>query len=214
MEKPQIDDLRRVETGAVERRAIPGTVECRADEDGAGTIAGYAAVTGKETVIMGWYDFREVIVAGAFKEALGRDDVRALFNHDPNLLLGRSRGAASDTLRLKEDKKGLHYEVDLPDTAAANDVRTLIQRGDVSGSSFAFTVQEEEWDDTEVKSGKLPLRRITKVELFDVSPVTYPAYPQTSVSARSKAQAIGTAHGVAARTAARAAMDQARAWAP
>lgn len=169
-----------------ERRSVRGAIEFREDGDAA-AISGYAAVFDKETVIGGGsWGFREVIAPTAFDEAIERDDVRALFNHNPDILLGRTK---SGTLRLDVDKKGLKYDVDLPDTAAAKDVRTLIKRGDVSGSSFAFRVDEDEWDESDAKKGKLPLRRILRAELFDVSPVTYPAYPQTSVSARSKAQA-------------------------
>lgn len=169
-----------------ERRAVKGKIELRAHDAGA-TISGYAAVFNKETIIGGGtWGFREQLAPGAFDTAIKDDDVRALFNHDPNYLLGRTE---SGTLRLSVDKKGLKYDVDLPDTAQARDVRTLIQRGDVSGSSFGFTVDEDDWDETEVKKGKLPLRTIRKVSLWDVSPVTYPAYPQTSVSARSKAEA-------------------------
>lgn len=170
-----------------ERRSRLETLEFREAEDGA-SIAGYAAVFNKETVIGGdVWGFREKIAPSAFDEAIGRDDVRALFNHDPNVLLGRT---TNDTLRLSIDKRGLKYEVDLPDTAAARDVRTLIKRGDVTGSSFAFRVDEDEWDETPIKKGGLPIRTILRAELFDVSPVTYPAYPQTSVSARSKVQAM------------------------
>lgn len=170
-----------------------GRVELRAGnaaEGSIGSIEGVAAVVGKETVIgSGFYAFREVIMPGAFKDAVKSDDVRALFNHDPNLLLGRT---ASQTLRVREDKSGLRYDVDLPDTVTGRDVQTLIRRGDVSGSSFAFTVDEadEEWDDTEIKNGKLPLRKVNRIStLYDVSPVTYPAYPTTSVSARSLSRA-------------------------
>lgn len=205
-----------------ERRATLEPVEFReADQP---TLSGYAALFQKETVIGGLWGWREVIASGAFTEALERpDDVRALFNHNPDILLGRTK---SGTLTLGIDKKGLNYQVDLPDTASARDVRTLIKRGDVTGSSFAFRVEEDEWDDSEVKKGKLPLRTITKVELFDVSPVTYPAYPQTSVTARSKAQAaleqIPSSDGppsidaeaVAVRAEARAAVERARAWVP
>lgn len=191
-----------------ERRAMREPLEFR-EADGKTTIAGYAAVFNRETVIGGGtWGFREQIAPGAFDEALGRDDVRALFNHNPDILLGRT---ASGTLRLSVDKKGLRYEVDLPDTAQARDVRTLIQRGDVSGSSFAFRVEDEgaQWDETEVKKGKLPLRTITRAELFDVSPVTYPAYPQTSVSARSKAcEAVETAKVEAERREAAKPADQ------
>lgn len=180
-----------IELPLVERRAIASPVECRAEADGAGKIAGYAAVTERETVIdLGFFAFREKIAKGAFKDAIQNDDVRALFNHDPNYVLGRN---TNDTLRLKEDGTGLRYEADIPDTQAARDVRTLIQRGDVSGSSFAFTVEDDDdiWDDSEVKKGKLPLRTIRKVTLYDVSPVTYPAYEGTSVSARSRTKMEG-----------------------
>jgi HK97 family phage prohead protease len=177
---------RPVELPLVERRAVAMPVECRTEADGAGKITGYAAVTERETVIdLGFFAFREKIAKGAFKDAIKNDDVRALFNHDPNFVLGRN---TNGTLRLKEDDQGLRYEADTPDTQAARDVRTLIARGDVSGSSFAFTVENDDdvWDDSEVKKGKLPLRTIRKVSLYDVSPVTYPAYEGTSVSARSR----------------------------
>ena len=193
-----------------ERRGLTESVECRDTESGA-TISGYAAVFNKETVIGGAWGFREQVDPHAFDDAIGRDDVRALFNHDPNFLLGRTK---SGTLRLKVDKKGLRYEVDLPDTAQARDVRELIRRGDVSGSSFGFSVEGDEWDEAQVKAGKLPLRTLTKLALFDVSPVTYPAYPQTSVSARSKAQSLVEAEAIAVRQrlAVRVKVERARAW--
>jgi len=171
---------------AEERRVMTDRITYR-ETDGGATISGYAAVFNSETTIGGgFFGFREIIAPGAFTDAIPRDDVRALFNHDPNMLLGRT---VSGTLTLSQDKRGLKYAVDLPDTAAARDVRTLIKRGDVSGSSFGFIVTEDDWDESEVKAGKLPLRTIRSVELYDVSPVTYPAYPKTSVSARSRAQA-------------------------
>ncbi len=185
-------EQRAADTDHEERRVVTGHVELRAGTaDGSiGTIEGVASVVGQETVIgSGFWAFREMIMPGAFKDAVKSDDVRALFNHDPNLLLGRT---ASKTLRIKEDKSGLRYVNDLPDTATGRDVQTLIKRGDVNGSSFAFTVDQadEEWDESEVKGGKLPLRKILRIsKLYDVSPVTYPAYPTTSVSARSRAKA-------------------------
>ena len=209
-----------------ERRARTEALEFRESEEAA-TISGYAAVYNQETVIGGMFGFREQIAPGAFDDALKNDDVRALFNHDPNLLLGRT---SSGTLRLSSDKRGLKYEVDLPDTAAAQDVRKLIKRGDVNGSSFGFTVDDDDWDESEVKKGKLPLRTITKASLWDVSPVTYPAYPQTSVTARSKAQSIAETEAsvkaeaaakaeaektpeIVAREQLRALVDKAKAWA-
>jgi hypothetical protein len=165
-----------------EKRTIVSPVELRADEGQPTKLAGYAAVFNEETVIGDW--FREVILPGAFAAAITRDDVRAAFNHEPNLVLGRTKAG---TLRLREDDKGLVYEVDPPDTSYARDLMVSVARGDVSQSSFMFDVTGEAWDYPEAKSGQLPLRKITGVKLYDVSPVTYPAYEGTSVSARAMA---------------------------
>jgi HK97 family phage prohead protease len=210
--------------GERERRTLSGTVEFRKQEDGPGTIVGYAALFNEETVIGRYYGFREVIAPGAFAAAIKNDDVRALFNHNADIVLGRNKIAK--TLRLDEDKKGLRYEVDLPDTVAAGDVRKLIERGDVSGSSFAFTIEsddDEAWDYEPVKKGQLPIRTIKRVSLYDVSPVTYPAYEGTSISARSEdrvkeARALAAAadaakpDAVKALAALRQQVDQAKAW--
>ena len=149
-----------------------------------GSVVGLAAVFDKVTTIGGTFGFRETISPHAFDRALQRpDDVRALWNHNADLLLGRT---SSGTLRLSKTAAGLRYEVDLPETAVARDVAALIKRGDVTGSSFGFRVLKDRWDERGVATGKLPLRIVTDVELWDVSPVTYPAYPQTSVSARTR----------------------------
>lgn len=162
-----------------ERRGIDEIVTLRTD--GEPTVSGYAALYNTETVIAGF--FRERIAPGAFKSALaGEDDVRALFNHDSNIVLGRTK---SGTLKLSDTKKGLRYDIELnPDDPEAMSVRAKIRRGDVSGSSFGFIVLGEEWQEPKDKRD-LPLRTITEMELFDVSPVTFPAYPQTSVTART-----------------------------
>lgn len=171
----------------IERRGVgePVKVEVRAEGD-APMVSGYAALFNEETVIAGF--FREKIAPGAFAGAVKSDDVRALFNHDPNYVLGRTK---NNTLTLKEDGRGLFYDVTLnPDDPDAMSVRAKIQRGDVSGSSFGFTVEEEKWQEPAKNSRELPLRTILKASLFDVSPVTYPAYPTTTVSARSTAESI------------------------
>lgn len=188
----------------LERRIVNGRLEAR----GAGetrTLSGLAAVFGRETVIGPW--FREVIQPGAFTESIAQDDVRALFNHDPNLVLGRN---VSGTLTLSEDADGLRYDVTPPDTTYARDLMVVVDRGDVSQSSFAFEVPDggDEWNYDELKAGKLPLRTITKARLYDVSPVTYPAYTDTTVSARAQ-QMAGPA-AAADRLAAAQAVDGAR----
>ena len=169
-----------------ELRLLTGLkVEKREDgEDYIPKITGYAAVFDSETVIGGReWGFREKIAKGAFTEALRTSDVRALFNHDEEYVLGRTK---SGTLRLMEDERGLKVEIDPPDTQDAKDLIKRMQRGDIDQMSFAFTMEGgvQTWDET----GDMPLRIIEKVgELLDVSVVTYPAYPETEAAARSLA---------------------------
>lgn len=168
-----------------EKRTHAGAVEVRKRDDALPTLRGYAAVFGKETVIGGY--FRELIEPGAFDWALSRpDDVRAQFNHDSNFVLGRT---AAGTLRLAVDDVGLAYEIDLPETTYARDLAASVERGDVSQSSFMFEIVSESWDYPPRSSGELPLRRILDVKLYDVAPVTFPAYAETTVSARAMQQA-------------------------
>lgn len=157
------------------RGGIPA--EFRADEDGV-KVSGYAAVFNQETDICGC--FREVIAPGAFKDALTRDDVVFLINHD-GLPLARTRAG---TLTLTEDDRGLKMESHLD--ASDPDVARIIpkmKRGDLDKMSFAFTAVRQEWDETE----EIPLRTIHEAELFDVSIVTSPAYEDTDIGLRSLA---------------------------
>jgi len=192
-----------------ERRVFDAPVEARmGEDDGARRLSGYAALYNTEARIGRM--FREVLETGAFRAAVDRgDDVRALFNHDANFVLGRS---LSGTLTLTDDERGLRYDVALPDTQTARDLWTSVQRGDISQSSFAFTVDAEEWRDM---SSEMPLRVVKSVRLYDVSPVTYPAYAETSVAARSQAAAFQCAQreaGRAQRETRRAAMQTVGAW--
>lgn len=153
-------------------------IELRVSDDEKPKITGYAAKYGKWSLDLG--GFTERIRAGAFDEALEKCDVRALKNHDPNLLLGRS---SSGTLRLETNSVGLGFEIDPPDTNTGRDTVEEIRRKDITGCSFAFTILEEDWKFCEDDTIQ---RTIIKVdELFDVGPVTYPAYPDTTVAARS-----------------------------
>lgn len=151
--------------------------------DDASVIRGYAAVIGSVSEDMG---FREIIEPGAFDGVLG-DDVRALWNHNPEKVLGRTR---SGTLHIWADERGLGYEATLPDAQWARDVLESIRRGDVDQSSFGFDVDEagQSW---ERLADGTALRHITRFKkLYDVSPVTFPAYAQTTVEAREMAEAI------------------------
>lgn len=169
--------------GNTERRAIsfPVTLEKRDAEGESRKISGYAAVFEQKTKIGTWYE--EQIARGAFDEC---DFSRCVlnFNHDDNNLLGR---VSSGTLKLEIDEKGLRFECELPDTTTANDILTLIRRGDIEGCSFAFVVRESSWEWlSDEDPAQLDQRTIMKIsEVFDVSVVTHPAYEQTSVDARS-----------------------------
>lgn len=142
-------------------------------------MVGHAAIFNEITDIGGW--FNEQIEPGAFKSSIKKDDVRALFNHNPDHVLGRN---IADTLKLSEDEKGLSVTIHPPDTQFARDLAISIERGDINQMSFAFQVLEEEWIRGEKK--QLDLRKIKKVRLFDVSPVTFPAYEGTDIAIRSQ----------------------------
>jgi len=156
----------------LQRRYLDAPIQTTSGSAGttAKRITGYAAVFNQETELSS--DLHERIDRGAFVEAIGRDDVRALINHDFNLVLGR---IAAGTLTLREDERGLYYEISPPDTTFAKDLITSIRRGDISGSSFGFSILDKAM--TQAKG--YILRTIKKVKLFDISVVTFPAYPQT-----------------------------------
>ena len=162
-----------------DRTLRAGLSELRAsDDDEVKKIGGYAALF--NAVSDDLYFGEEIIEPGAFTKTLKEADVRALWNHDTNFVLGRNR---AKTLALQEDDKGLLYEALTPDTQWARDLAVSIDRGDVTQSSFGFRTIRDEWlFDTEKEINR---RRILEVELFDVSPVTFPAYPQTDVAVRS-----------------------------
>ena len=172
-------------TQGIERRFAPTELRA-ARKAGAAmtTIEGHAAVFDSLSVEL--WGFYEEIAPGAFADSIAAgDDVRALFNHDPNYVLGRTRNG---TLRLSEDEIGLRVEFEPPDTAQARDVVTLIERGDVSQMSFAFAVLDEKWRIDEMNRY---VRRIVQARLYDVSPVTYPAYPATDVGVRAGGSVFG-----------------------
>jgi HK97 family phage prohead protease len=162
-----------------ELRSFPSDLKVEKREDGRRTISGYAAVFNCDSQDLG--GFVERISPGAFKEALKTSDTRALFNHDANFVLGRK---SAGTLRLKEDERGLFMEIDPPQTQAAKDLMESIKRGDISEQSFAFSVQDDKWSNMD-DPDKMTVRTVEKIShLFDVSPVTYPAYQDTSVALR------------------------------
>ena len=160
------------------RTFIVDELQVMKEEGKATRIAGHAAVFNSRSQDLG--GFVEQISPGAFKDAINEDDVRALFNHDPNFILGRNK---SNTLRMKEDKTGLAIEIDMPDTQYARDLVESMNRGDVDQMSFGFGVRAEGQSWSEDPDGRA-VRTLTNLKLYDVSPVTYPAYTDTDVAVR------------------------------
>ena len=170
-DKKSMDDV----TELVERR-YSTNAELRlkdGEDEESNAITGYAAVFDTWSEDLGF--FKEKIAPGAFKRSIAKHDIRALINHDPNLIIGRTR---NKTLKLWEDDEGLGFEVDLPDTTYAKDLRESIKRKDITQNSFGFSTVKDEWS----KDGKR--RTLIEANLFDVSPVTFPAYKQTNVKMR------------------------------
>jgi hypothetical protein len=159
----------------IERRTYTvRNVETRQEDDGVMRLSGYAAVFNDPSVPL---PFSERIAPGAFRKTLSETpDVRLLINHE-GLPLARTK---NETLTLSEDEVGLRFDAELPDTSEARDLYTLIQRGDVDQMSFAFRVIRQKWNSDRSE------RTLTEVSLADgdVSVVTYPAYPTTTVEAR------------------------------
>ncbi|MXS81567.1 HK97 family phage prohead protease [Nitrosomonas oligotropha] len=148
-------------------------------------IIGHAAVFDQLSENLG--GFRERIARGAFAKTLLTADVRALFNHNINFVLGRSK---SGTLRMTEDSTGLAIEIDPPDTTFSRDLQISMKRADIDQMSFGFRTIKDSWDEV----GGEWIRTLLEVELLDVSPVTFPAYPQTDVAVRSMQQLITAKH--------------------
>ena len=156
---------------AIERRALAAELRAKGRR-----LEGYAATFGAEARIR---DYIETIAPGAFRDTLAeRGDVLALVDHDESRVLARTR---SGTLRLAEDSRGLQFDLDLPNTSAANDVLALAERGDLGGMSFAFTTRKggDRWN--------AERRELRSVNLHEISVVSaFPAYDGTLVQARAR----------------------------
>lgn len=170
-------------------------------------LRGYTAVFDSWSEALGIFeDFREKIAPGTFAKTITESDIRGLFNHETNLVLGRTRpDRDSNTLRVAEDSTGLEFEVEeLPDSTIGRDVATMVERGDVDGCSFGFRTVADEWhyerpddapsvEDDERDGVTIEAwRTLTEVRLYDVGPVTYPAYPETTAEVRSKLAELKT----------------------
>ena len=165
-----------IKTPAREVRAYSSEVRASpVQAEGEIRFEGYAVMFNSWSEDLG--GFREQVAPGAFSRALLTDDVRALVNHNPDMVLGRNK---SGTLMLSEDERGLHFEVVAPDAQWARDLWQSVKRGDINQCSFGFTCLRDEWRTMEGKDE----RTLLECALHDVSIVTYPAYKATQASAR------------------------------
>jgi HK97 family phage prohead protease len=172
---PRDDLIRMVELGAA---------ELRAEGDGPGTLTGYAAVFNKDTLIDSWEGkFMERLAPGAFTKTLLErgDKVKVLFNHGFDPSIGdKPLGKPS---RMEERGKGLYVEVPLDDTTYNKDLSASLRSGALDGMSFRFSVVREEWDDEDTD---LPTRTIRELKLYELGPVTFPAYDATTAGVRAR----------------------------
>jgi len=171
----------------VERRYIPcDALELRQDDpEQPKRLSWYAALFDSLSEDLG--GFRERIGRRAFSKTVQEHDVRALINHDPNLVLGRT---SAKTLKLAVDMTGLHANVALPDTSYARDLVVNIENGNITGGSFMFSTVRDAWGLEDVNGEETVVRTVNEVRLYDVSPVTFPAYPATEGLASVRSLAL------------------------
>jgi HK97 family phage prohead protease len=180
-------------------RYIVNHFETRTLDGSKAVISGYASIFDKSSQVLGG-GFVEQIKSGAFSKTLqergtqtSRDDIKALFNHSTDLVLGSKRAG---TLRLAEDEKGLHYEVDLDlDITHHRSAYKMIERGDVTNSSFGFDVIEERWSVGETDDQPV-LREVLETRLYEISPTPFPAYQDSSVQAERSFKGLADMSGL------------------
>ena len=151
-------------------------IELRSEEDKK-ILKGYAVKF--ESLSNPLPRFREKVRRGAFINSIKKNNIRALWNHNPDLVLGSTKNG---TLQLEEDDIGLKFELELPDTQAGRDAAVSVSRRDVDGMSFAFQMKKEEWDRTDFKN---VIRTLIDVDVLEISPTAFAAYPSSRVSTRS-----------------------------
>lgn len=170
-------EVRRIHVDKLEVRTIEGT-ENR-------VVGGYVNKFNQQSSLMRdrWGDeFVEVISESAFNKTLETKSQKALWNHNTDLVLG---SVLAGTLNLFVDGIGLRCEITLPNTTWGNDAYESIQRGDVDGMSFGFRCVEDMWSKTQYEDREIYKRTILEVELFEVSPCVFPAYPDSQINCRS-----------------------------
>lgn len=179
-------ELEKTKKEIKEIRALPVQIEIREaeGEESTRTITGAIKYnTDSEEMRDIWGDtFIEQITAGAFDDSLKTRGVVGLWSHDTSQVLGNTK---SGTLRVESNANELRFELDLPNTTVGNDTWESIRRGDVDGVSFGMRVTKDKWSSEDREGGKVYKRSILNAELYEISPVAFPAYPSNEVTARS-----------------------------
>jgi HK97 family phage prohead protease len=168
---------------AIERMTFFGDVELRMDEERGPQITGLGVLYGRYSADLG--GFVEVVLPGSGTKTIMEQDIRGLFNHDPNNLLGRKNAG---TLRLTTEERGIRYSISAPNTQVGNDVVELVKRGDIPGSSFGFNLVNERSATWAKSSRGYPVRQIHEFIMRDIGPVTFPAYGSTEPALRMLAE--------------------------
>ena len=172
-----VKEIRKIQVNKLEVRTIEGSENS--------VVGGYVNKFNQQSEIMRDYwgdEFVEVISDSAFNKTLETKSQKALWNHNTDLVLG---SVSAGTLNLFTDGIGLRCEITLPNTTWGNDAYESIQRGDVDGMSFGFRCIEDMWSKTEYEGREIYKRTILEVELFEVSPCVFPAYPDSQINCRS-----------------------------
>lgn len=180
---------------ANETRWRPFDLEMRGKPGEGAVLSGYVAVFDQPSQVL--WDFRtghfvERVDPAAFNRTIEQADIKALRNHDPNYIVGRSK-AGIGNIRFAPDERGLYHELEVPDTATARSLYEDVEQGFIDQMSFAFRTLQDEWSDGE----ETPERRLLEVALEDISYVAYPAYPQTTADARVALRSYARHVGVA-----------------
>lgn len=162
-----------------EVRFLAKDYEVRAKEDGTKNVSGYVVKFNMRSQLI-WGEFYERVAKGAFAKSLEENTIKALWNHRSDFVLGSTKNA---TLRLEEDEIGLRFELDLPNNSWGNDAYESINRGDVDGVSFGFVVRSDSWQYLQTED--VYERTLLDIDLFEISPTPFPAYPDSEVGKRS-----------------------------
>ncbi|MDC7234568.1 MAG: HK97 family phage prohead protease [Spirochaetales bacterium] len=174
---------------AMQKRSLPCEFRTEKQEDGKMHAEGVAILYEETTVLYedANYRYEEVIAQGAASESLVEDDVRAVWNHNYDIVLGRQ---SAKTLSLEEKEDGVHVDIDFPDSQEGRDKFTSVERGDVSQMSFGFDILKETVTEDNSGEKRIVRSRVEKVKLYEVSPVTFPAYENTKLNARDRVNTL------------------------